>query len=276
MILKKSVWQKAIKITGYFEGSGYTTITGNFDGQGISIGFLQWNARQGTLQPLIQIFLNEYSNVAIHVFGDAKQQLQDALNNDFLQFAISINDSKNNIIEPWYSMFYAMCSTPEFQQIQDDAAAWYKNKAISMCEQWNLTTDRAFCLAFDIAVQCGGLAYYDMIETEYIERLKSWAEVAALRANQRWADDVRKRKYAIVYGCDQGRGWPDDVQFDDESAFEEENQTEQEAVIMTVDEAIQVLAEKGIINTPEYWKSACDVVRYLDELLVKIVKKMGG
>lgn len=36
-----------------FEGSSYTKLSGNFDGQGISYGLLQWNFGQGTLQPLL-------------------------------------------------------------------------------------------------------------------------------------------------------------------------------------------------------------------------------
>lgn len=46
-----------LKITGGYEGGvlSYTTVTGNFDGEGISAGCLQWNAGQGTLQHLINL-----------------------------------------------------------------------------------------------------------------------------------------------------------------------------------------------------------------------------
>jgi len=44
-----------LKVTGAFEGGTprYDAVTGNFDGQGMSIGILQWNMGQGTLQKLL-------------------------------------------------------------------------------------------------------------------------------------------------------------------------------------------------------------------------------
>lgn len=45
-----------VKVTGTFENSGdpYEGVAGNFDGQGISCGVLQWNIGQGSLQPLVK------------------------------------------------------------------------------------------------------------------------------------------------------------------------------------------------------------------------------
>jgi len=45
-----------VNVTGTFESSGdpYVAVSGNFDGQGISCGVLQWNIGQGSLQPLVK------------------------------------------------------------------------------------------------------------------------------------------------------------------------------------------------------------------------------
>lgn len=45
-----------VKITGRFENSGdpYEGVSGDFDGQGISCGVLQWNIGQNSLQPLVK------------------------------------------------------------------------------------------------------------------------------------------------------------------------------------------------------------------------------
>lgn len=44
----------ALNVTGSFEGhQGWATIANNFDGQGMSLGLLQQNFGQGTLQPLL-------------------------------------------------------------------------------------------------------------------------------------------------------------------------------------------------------------------------------
>ena len=44
-----------VKITGDYEtsGQGYGMVAGNFDGQGISCGVLQWNIGQTSLQPMV-------------------------------------------------------------------------------------------------------------------------------------------------------------------------------------------------------------------------------
>ncbi len=53
----------ALNITGSFEGGqGFQNLTGNFDGQGISMGLLQWNLGQGSLQPIWNSMLSRYSS----------------------------------------------------------------------------------------------------------------------------------------------------------------------------------------------------------------------
>ena len=56
--------ETCLGISGSFEGGTggprYTTVTGNFDGCGISCGCLQWNAGQGTLQHLLSLTLGGY------------------------------------------------------------------------------------------------------------------------------------------------------------------------------------------------------------------------
>lgn len=51
----KSLLELCVKITGTFENGipTYYAVTGNFDGQGMSAGILQWNAGSGTLQSLL-------------------------------------------------------------------------------------------------------------------------------------------------------------------------------------------------------------------------------
>jgi len=61
MLDNKSLLELCLKVSGGFEagtGPSYTSLTGNFDGQGMSAGILQWNAGQGTLQPLIKAIGN--------------------------------------------------------------------------------------------------------------------------------------------------------------------------------------------------------------------------
>src|SRR5271155_3040102 len=56
MLADQQLLELCLKVSGGFEsgtGPSYTTLTGNFDGMGMSAGILQWNAGQGTLQTLV-------------------------------------------------------------------------------------------------------------------------------------------------------------------------------------------------------------------------------
>lgn len=44
--------------------------------------------------------------------------------------------------------------------------------------------------------------------------------------------------------------------------------------IMTVQEAVNILVEKDVINSPDYWLKAADVVKHLDTLLINMANKL--
>jgi hypothetical protein len=60
-----------VGITGKFENSGdpYQGVSGNFDGQGISCGVLQWNIGQHSLQPLVLIMSDAEVIACMPEFG---------------------------------------------------------------------------------------------------------------------------------------------------------------------------------------------------------------
>lgn len=45
--------------------------------------------------------------------------------------------------------------------------------------------------------------------------------------------------------------------------------------IKTVDEALKILKNRGVINSLGYWLKAVDVVKYLDELIINVARKIG-
>ncbi len=81
----KSLLELCLKISGSFESGGgpsYTSLTGNFDGMGLSAGILQWNAGQGTLQTLVTNIgntmgwdkANTFFSSSIQTFASLKPQ----------------------------------------------------------------------------------------------------------------------------------------------------------------------------------------------------------
>ncbi|MCM0647262.1 DUF5050 domain-containing protein [Clostridium swellfunianum] len=210
---RQDIIKIAIGITSKFEGEGYTAIAGNFDGQGLSVGILQWNIGTGTLQPLLRRMDTEYNQIMRNIFGtnyDSIHLMLDKSRADQLAWAVSINNSLNKIIEPWRTQIYNLCSTPEYQQIQRDATATYTSKAASITYTYNLKSTRAYALAFDIATQNGAVnstaaatisqAQQQRPNMTEKELLTVIANAVADAANPAYTEDVRSRKLCIVNG----------------------------------------------------------------------------
>lgn len=68
----------ALNITGSFEGNvGWKNLAGNFDGQGISMGLMQQNLGQGTLQPLwIEMFQKDSASLNQYLSSAQKLSMQ--------------------------------------------------------------------------------------------------------------------------------------------------------------------------------------------------------
>ena len=216
MELKSGIFAKAIKITGGFEG----ILAGNFDGMYLSFGYLQWSFGSGTLQPLFMRLFKEFPQVADKVLPKGGLELKQALiSRTEKKWALTIQ-RKNIINSEWVGALKILYNTHEFQSIMADASVWYKDKAISLCNQYNIKTDRAFCLFFDIVVQLGNLKQIVIPNTNYLSKLTFIANQAILMALKKWQLDVKKRKMAIVMGKNMGRGWDTSVIFNDLNAFE--------------------------------------------------------
>ncbi|ANF94906.1 hypothetical protein [Paenibacillus bovis] len=209
--LKEDSIQKAIKITGAFEGRGYTNIAGNFDGQGLSLGFLQWNIGQGTLQPLLLKYINNYKVDAQTIFGNHYSKLTQVLNGskqEQMNWAKSITDGRK-IQNDWKEQFIKLCNTNEFQKIQNDAMSTYIDMAYNMADEFNLKSERGLALVFDIAVQNGGFkssiknSIKAKINTNQLtekEVLTVIAQAAVDKSKAKYQGDVNSRKFTIVNG----------------------------------------------------------------------------
>ncbi|MPW27041.1 hypothetical protein GC105_14750 [Alkalibaculum sp. M08DMB] len=159
-------------ISRMYEGG---EVAGNFDGQGISIGYLQWNLGSGTLQPLLKEIsshadFNKIFSGTVTV-KDSKGNLQSVSMADEirsmlgksrteqLQWAKSINNSNNKLKEPWNGAFNKLVKNENFMKIQDKYAKPYFNKADRIVNDSDIGvgTVRGYALAFDIAVQNGSV-----------------------------------------------------------------------------------------------------------------------
>ena len=223
VLLQQPVEFRCLALTGAFETSVpppgcFTAVAGDFDGQGISYGALQFNLGQGTLQPILQEMDRRHPALVEETFHDRVGELRTMLAADLpaqLAFARAIQTPAFRLHEPWRGMFRALGRTPECQRIQLEQAARYVERARQLCERFKVRSSRALALMFDIIVQNGGIsaAVGAQIESDISrldpslgpqaaeqDRLRIIANRRAEAANPRWVEDVRERKLCIANG----------------------------------------------------------------------------
>lgn len=214
-----SLERRCLELTGSFETGlkvpeCFSSISGDFDRQGISFGALQWNLGQGSLQPLLSQMISNHRDVTQEIFQDLFKELEGILQGSLrvqLEFANKIQcPRRHTIYEPWRGMFKVLGRTSEFQNIQLLSTQNLYIDALNMCRKYEVFTERAVALMFDIRVQNGSISKKtrQTILTEY-EHLRGCTEDAHLRciANLRadascpkWKEDVRVRKMCIASG----------------------------------------------------------------------------
>jgi hypothetical protein len=222
-LLGKPIEFRCLALTGAFETTVpppgcFSCVAGDFDGQGISFGALQFNLGQRTLQPILLEMDRRHPALMEDVFDDSIRELRTMLSANLqsqLAFARSIQDPNFRLHEPWRGMFIALGRTPECQAVQLELAARYVEKAKRLCLQFDVSSPRALALMFDIIVQNGSIspAVGAQIEADRqrldpgldaqareAETLRIVANRRAEAANPRWVEDVRTRKLCIANG----------------------------------------------------------------------------
>ncbi len=235
-ILPEPLLQRCLALTGTFEtGVGapdcFAGLAGDFDGQGLSFGVLQWNIGQSTLQPLLAQMLEQHEAVMPGLFGERLSDIRTLLaapHASQLSWARSIQDPiRHNIFEPWKGLFKALGRSPEFQAIQVEHASAVHEAAVGFCAKFGVTTERAIALMFDIRVQNYSIspATEARIRADFAQipldsapldaelaRLRSIANRRADAANPKFAEDVRIRKLTIANGSGTVHGLAFDLE----------------------------------------------------------------
>lgn len=171
---------KAVKITSTFEtgrAGGFGGLTGNFDGQGLSFGLMNFTIKAGSLIPLLKDFISNHSARYSGIFGNEalrfkeivfatradnknpKIQVRDiARQMQFVNSQMNTFPSKhkhNKIIEPWKTYFGLLEKDTEFQRIQVKAV----QRALQSAQKWyrcfGFKTERGFAFMFDLVSSHG-------------------------------------------------------------------------------------------------------------------------
>jgi hypothetical protein len=215
-----SLSERCLALTGSFETGKYhpdcfCSVSGDFDGMGISFGVLQWNVGQGSLQPIFKEMFEKYVDVSQAIFHehfDDVKALGSEVVAEQLAFCRSIQ-VKGQVRDPWLGMLVTLGRTPECQSVQAGQASGVYSRALDYCQEFHLTSERAVALLFDIVTQNGsiGAEAKALMEADFaklppndpggeVARLCIIANRVADGARAAYVNDVRVRKLTVANG----------------------------------------------------------------------------
>ncbi len=149
----------ALRITGGFEGRGFSQITGDFDRQGISAGILQWNLGTGSLQRVIlRPYLAKHGSIdALGIFPEHIEMLASKAPTEGVAFARAHMLSGAKVRKEWATAWSAFLVRPEVVAIQKAGCDGVAKSAANMSSAWGMNSQKAFCYFFDVATQNGSM-----------------------------------------------------------------------------------------------------------------------
>lgn len=151
--------ETAMEITGGFEGAKYNTVTGDFDGQGISVGVLQWNYGQGSLQKkILQPFISLLGEGRVDGYFPQKVSITADMSPKAAVKYARKHMLNGQLLKPeWAAAWKNFLTSNVIKDIQLTAAGSIAAKAYQDAVSHNMRSLRAFCWFFDVYVQNGSL-----------------------------------------------------------------------------------------------------------------------
>lgn len=233
-ILDEPLSYRCLALTGSFETGKpppdcFAGLSGDFDGQGISFGALQWNFGQGSLQPLLEKMDDQHPGVLQDIFDERCPEFREILEapqEHQMDWSRSVQDQNRYVLrEPWQGLFKSLGRCDEFQDLQVEVAGRLYEAAVDLARDYELKSERAVALMFDIKVQNGSIYSYVkeqiMRDFEHLpdgageeDRLCIVANRRAEASNPRWVEDVRTRKLTIAKGRGSVHGMYYDLEQD--------------------------------------------------------------
>lgn len=201
---RAEVIEKGLQLVHAFEGGH---LAGNFDGQVMSWGPLQWNLGQGTLQPLLKRMLDIDEGTVTDILGSA---FVTALQEDRIVRFVQENVLRANQTPErgWRDVFAELADTRIAQVAFREHAGWYVDRATRDATRLRLVSERAWVFCLDVAVQNGGIrvrdhlpTYWGSLTKEHVQEwqhLKALAKAVSAGSNARWRHDVLTRKLTIA------------------------------------------------------------------------------
>lgn len=157
-----------LAVSGAFEnggGASYDTVAGNFDGNGMSVGILQWNAGQGTLQQLL-VKISELMgwDKMQSFFVSSIQQLATSKPSAAIMFCIDhyLKAGSNQMDPVALAMWQKFLSQPESVNAQmtlaQQSVLAHAKSLVNTYTPAYADRTRPYAFFFDVVTQEGGMA----------------------------------------------------------------------------------------------------------------------
>lgn len=210
------ILDRALQVTADFEGHGFTKIAGNFDGAGLTWGVIGFTLKHGELSKLVLKAYRNHRKLVERTFGSLTDELIAMMKAKWPEQrkwanAISVGPNKYRVDQEWedaFARFGALDQVQALQMAVVENPFW--KRARKDAKTFGLDSELGIALAFDIAVQNGGIS-----ESEG-RSLRAWmkrnpngtarqrraalGEIIAKASNPKWAADVRSRKLTLATG----------------------------------------------------------------------------
>ena len=204
--------ERALDLVASFEGHGYTLAMGNFDGAWLTWGIIAFTLHSGSLAEVYQRIQRSHPECIAKAFDKLAipfGRLLSASGMEKANWANRNTGRDGRLLDPWKTCFETLGSFPEVQQIQREVAEErYWRPAQQTARRYNLSSEIAMVLCFDIHVQNGGVKpeaartldpflrpNEEVPEKEIREAV---AQAVAKQALPRYRDDVLARKMTLA------------------------------------------------------------------------------
>jgi hypothetical protein len=236
-IVKEELAYRCLALTASFETGApppdcFSSVVGDFDGQGLSFGALQFSLGPGRLGELVAQLDARHPGVIDEVFHRHAAELRTMLESDRderLAWARTIQDhTRHRLNEPWRGLFKGLGRRTECQEVQVELAHANYESALGLCREYGLWSERGVALMFDVIVQNGSISRLvraqimadftalgerprDALE---VQKMLSVARRRAAVVRPEYVESVRARKSTIALGKGRVHGHTYDLAAD--------------------------------------------------------------
>lgn len=214
---EKVILSVAMNVSGSFEGSdGWSNLTNNFDGQGLSFGLFNQTLGTGSLQPMLEKMRSNANEQMRSVFssknfnsisGMITNWQENRSTSRAVNWAVNTLYNGDYFKSDWSQQLRSLAVTPYYRSLQVEAATAYHDRALYYMSLFGTTELRSYLFFFDIVVQNGSVpsAVVNNLTKKFsksvytdVQKMNDVLSGLLPYVISTYREDVRSRKASII------------------------------------------------------------------------------